>query len=155
MKEIPLTQGMYALVDDEDYALLSMFHWCVSVARNGRNYAVRGSGKTRVFMHRFVMQTPDDQIVDHLDHNGLNNQKTNLVNCTQSENVHRGKTYSKYKGVYWDKTYKFYCAQISYKGRRKFIGYYKTENEAAKAYNKVALRIYGKSAYQNVINEDN
>ncbi len=152
MKEIKLTQGRIALVDDEDYSKVILYKWCVSISKGGKRcYAISGSGKTRVYMHRVIMNTCDTQVVDHYDGNGLNNQKSNLTNCTQAENVHKGTIIGKYKGTYWDNKYQAYCAQIRYRDKRKFLGYFQDEKDAAVAYNKAAITMYGKLAYQNNI----
>jgi hypothetical protein len=93
MKEIKLSQhgknrGKYvALVDDEDYEYLNQWEWSVAIGCY-TNYAARSiRGKScKIAMHRIIMNTPDNLTVDHKDHNGLNNQKSNLKNCTFKEN---------------------------------------------------------------------
>jgi hypothetical protein len=90
MKEISLTQGQVALVDDEDYDYLMQWKWHFYKGTHS-HYAVcslpRKNGKRTGFrMHRLIMNTPPDLVVDHIDHNGLNNQKSNLRNCTKCQN---------------------------------------------------------------------
>ena len=88
MKEIQLTQGKVALVDDEDFEYLKQFKWHV-INNNGKFYVRKqfllSNGKvSKVLMHRFIMKPNKDMVIDHLDGNPLNNQKTNLRICTQS-----------------------------------------------------------------------
>ena len=80
MKEIKLTQGKVALVDDEDFDMLNQYTWY------GDKYAQTTIERKSVQMHRLIMKTPRWMVVDHIDHNGLNNQKSNLRNCSQSAN---------------------------------------------------------------------
>jgi DNA-binding XRE family transcriptional regulator len=95
MKEIILNSGAIALVDDEDYEIVSQYKWQEAKAiREGKyytSYALAkscGSNKTRktISMHRLIMNTPAQLVVDHINHNGLDNRKENLRNVTRSEN---------------------------------------------------------------------
>jgi len=89
MKEIKLTRGMVALVDDDDYEWISQWEWIVRERKEGLYYALRYDmiNRKRVLMHRIIMNTPPYMQVDHIDHNGLNNQKDNLRNCSHAENM--------------------------------------------------------------------
>lgn len=108
MKKIHLTQGKTTLVDDEDYDLLIKYKWCAHKQKTGVFYAhtnIRqndGSYKTES-MHRILMEPEEGEDVDHVDCNGLNNQKHNLRVCTHAENcrnsARRKKNRSGYKGV--------------------------------------------------------
>lgn len=106
MKEIPLTRGHVALVDDEDFDRINAFKWRSSAQGSQKKpYAVRTIDKrkrkrdpvtkkrlgevTKIWMHREIMNTPDDLVCDHSDGNGLNNQKSNLENVTFEENFRR------------------------------------------------------------------
>lgn len=102
MKEIPLSQGKVALVDDEDYLLLASFKWTASVHKDGRRrdgkekwYAIRRPTvdvkRKIVYMHRFITTCPCDLVVDHLDGDGLNNQRANLQCVTQYENTQQAR----------------------------------------------------------------
>jgi len=90
-------------------------------------------------MHRLIMNAKDGESVDHIDHNGLNNQKSNLRICTHQENLlnaqkmkgRLGKpTTSKYKGVYWDKDHRKWRARISTKERKIHVGLFHSEEDA-------------------------
>jgi hypothetical protein len=159
MKEIQLTKGFVALIDDEDYDLLIQFNWHVRDDRNNlyaaTNLAINGRGRT-VPMHRIIMNTPLGLEVDHRDHNGLNNQKHNLRNCTRTENGRNCRPKinckSKYKGVKFDnkhingKVYNYIRADI----QNTYIGSFKTEEDAARAYDKKAIELYGEFANLNL-----
>jgi hypothetical protein len=87
--QIPLTQNRYAKVDPADYLWLSQFRWCCKANRD-TCYAIRHiqeHGRTkRIHMHRQIMNTPANMICDHKNHNGLDNRRTNLRNCTVEQN---------------------------------------------------------------------
>lgn len=103
MREIPISKGNIALVDDEDYELVSKYSWSTLTEsrRKGVIYACAGWGG-KLLMHRLIMRTPLGLVVNHSDGDGLNNQKINLENCTQRLNLLLGVKYSG-KGVWWDK----------------------------------------------------
>lgn len=141
MKTIPLTKGYVALVDDEDYDDLVRYNWCVNVNRNAV-YARRAipSGLPRrqieVKMHSVIMGAPKGAQVDHIDGNGLNNQKANLRVVTNRQNCmnrHHKKT-SRYPGVTWDKRGKKWVAQAQINGIHVHIGTFPTEDLAYQSY---------------------
>jgi hypothetical protein len=157
MREIPLTQGQVALVDDEDYERLSAFKWQV---RRGRYtfYAQRGvtvsAGVQRtVQMHRVILDAPRDMDVDHRDGNGLNNQRENLRLCTNTENQRNKRRYvnntSGYKGVHWAKNVGKWWAYIHVDGAYKNLGYFTSKEDAARAYDEAAVKYYGEFAFLN------
>jgi hypothetical protein len=84
MREIKLTQGYIALIDDEDYDLVSWFSWHAHVCLKTVYARTAGS----ILMHRLVMRAPKGMEVAHLDDNGLNNRKQNLMIMTHAD--HRG-----------------------------------------------------------------
>lgn len=156
MKEIQLTQGQVALVDDEDFEKINQFKWCAFKGRNSF-YAMRGisiSGQSNtVYMHCAIL---NGKGVDHIDHNGLNNQKSNLRFCTRSENgMNRTKhasASSTYKGVCFHKGTKKWRTKIRISGREIYLGYFASEADAAKAYNEKAIELFGEFANLNNIN---
>ncbi len=161
MKEIPLTQGKVALVDDEDYErLAAMGKWCVD--KDG--YAIKGirfrctSGKSCVKiirMHREILNFPEGLQVDHIDGNVLNNKKSNLRLCTNRENsMNQSKSKrskNKFKGISIDKRTNRVYAQICVNGKRIHIGTFSDDIEAARAYNKAAAHYFGEFAKLNQI----
>lgn len=160
MKKIPLTgkygSGSYAMVDDEYYDLLMQKSWMK--AANGyveRQTEINGK-KKRVFMHRFINNTPEGMETDHIDGDTLNNQRSNLRNCTPSQNACNRKKQKRntsgYKGVTWNKRQKRYVAVICKNYKSVHIGSFKSEIDAAKAYNKKALEFFGEFARLNEVN---
>lgn len=132
-----------ALVDDGDYESVSKYRW--SVQKHGKTfYAVHTiphPKKKRIFMHRFITGVTDTKIViDHIDHNGLNNQRNNLRKCTQSQNMinKAGFGKSNYKGVYKNSK-NSYVAMAFINGKTKYIGSFNTSFEAATARDKVVI----------------
>ena len=157
MKEIPLTQGKVALVDDGDFEWLSKFKWH-ALKRGNVFYAGRSSprdnGKKRmIIMHREILGLkPGDPGVDHRDGNGLNNRRENLRRATKSQNaMNQQKTRgtSRFKGVRWHKDCKKWTAEIKFDGKKKHLGLFNTEEEAAKAYNRKAEELFGEYANLN------
>jgi len=159
MKQIKLTQGKVALVDDEDFEWLNQWKW-YAIRDNLTFYAVRKSPmvnrKTRqlIRMHRIILNSQDEEIVDHKDHNGLNNLRNNIRNCTQSQNqqnrIGRFCT-SRFKGVSWRKDRKRWLVTIVVQKRKMYIGMFKSELDAAEAYNMAAKKHFGNFAYLNFI----
>lgn len=166
MKEIKLTQGKVALVDDEDYEILCKWKWYAhKTSKNAHTfYAVRTTVKgefkkrARVYMHRYLLSIKDSNIfVDHKDGDGLNNQKSNIRQCDKSQNranqqkgVIRS---SKYKGVCFMKNRGIYSwvSYLQHKGKKYNLGYFKSQEDAAMAYNNKAIEIFGEFAKINKV----
>lgn len=156
MKEIPLSKegknrGKFvALVDDSDHEMLSRYNWSLFMVKTN-NYAraiIDGKG---VLMHRLILGLTDPKILgDHADTNGLNNQRSNLRIATRTQNGVNRKACgtSKYLGVHLDK-YKYWITQISINKKQTYLGYFKSEIEAAKAYDVAAKKHYGEFANLN------
>lgn len=150
-RQIALTQGKIALVEDSDYETYSRLNWYAKQYGNTW-YAVRQEEQKTVYMHRKIMGVIDGMIiVDHINGNGLDNRRSNLRKCTRSENQrNRPRTKantSGYKGVCF--TDGKYRAQIQYAGKTINIGAYSTADEAARAYDKKAAELFGDFAYLN------
>ena len=148
---VPLTQGKFAIVDVADFARVSPFNWSVSVSGK-RTYAYGHPNGKKVSMHRFLTKAPGGMVVDHIDHNGLNNRQSNLRVCTQHENLlnsrPRGKS-SRFKGVCWNRFRRRWVAHICFNGRNLFLGAFTDESEAARAYDRKAYALFGEYAYLN------
>lgn len=131
-------------VDDEDFNKVAYRPWNISTDRKRHTCYARGyvkkikvNGKTRdetLAMHRFIMNCPKDRVIDHIDGNGLNNQKSNLRICTQKQNMLnqklRSKNTSGFKGVHFCNREKKWVAAIAIDKKKKFLGYFKTKEEA-------------------------
>ena len=147
MKQIPLTKGKFALVDDEDFEFLSQWKWHYIAG----GYACRKPKSGMIYMHRLLTRATESH-VDHKNGNKLDNRKENLRLCTVSQNLaNQVKTRgtSKYKGVRFDKKHKKWISAIGFNSRPIQIGRFASEDEAAKAYNLAAVKYYGEFARLN------
>lgn len=166
MKEISLTKGRVALVDDEDFEKINKWKWhAVKPPNSNTYYAIRHVRRRRETpqlkayqMGRDVlnMKHNDKRVTDHIDRNGLNNQKYNLRICTHAQNMcNRAwkKHSSKYKGVSLIKNrkYKKWMATIAKNKKNYFLGTFYNEEEAAMAYNNKALELHGDFAKLNEV----
>lgn len=158
MKQILLTQGENAIVDDGDYESLCCYKWRV---RPGRYclYAMRdtpriGGRKNTVSMHREIMglERGDLKLIDHIDGDGLNNQRFNLRVCNNSQNLQsqaKRRGGSQYKGVSWTQREQKWRSAIKVNGRRLHLGYFDNESKAAMAYDRAAKEHFGEFARLN------
>lgn len=145
-KNIPLSQGKVAIVDDEDYDELSRWKWCIS----SKGYAVRnGSGQRKgqtIHMHREIIGVPPDGMeTDHKNQNKIDNRKVNLRHCTRTVNqCNKGKYQNNKSGVTGVSLYgsckrRQYVAEIHNLGRR-FREYFNTFEEAVEARQRMETR---------------
>lgn len=156
MKQIELTKGRFAIVDDADYEALSKFDWHTKKKLH-LFYAARNGGTSPnqfpILMHRVITQATDDLEVYHKDGNGLNNVRSNLRLCTHQQNLFNQKkkigTKSKYKGVTWCKRNNKWLAQIMMNKKNKFLGYFAMERVAALVYDDKAKELFGEYARTN------
>ena len=149
--------GRVALVDDEDYDLVMGYRWNVKEeVRNGLPHGPYATtlytveGKLRVMlMHKFLTGWPR---TDHIDHNGLNNQRSNLRPATHAQNQQNARSgcgTSIYKGVSWDKRARKWRAVIRPERVQRYLGFFVNEEDAARAYDAAALELYGEYACIN------
>ncbi len=153
-KKIPLTQGKFAIVDDEDYEWLNQFKWCAHRIYNNY-YAERRVNGRLLYMHREIMKPPKGKQVDHRNSDCLDNRGCNLRICTHQENlcnqkIQEGKS-SKYKGVSWHRQREKWVASIHHNDRKMHIGCFIDEHDAARAYDKQATELFGEFARLNII----
>jgi len=161
-RKIQLTRGQYAIVDPERYEELAKYKWHVSWSRGGK-YAVRPvrskkGGKYRqtiVRMHRVIIGAREGEIVDHINHNGLDDRIANLRIATPRQNnwntrKRRCNCSSKYKGVHWSREMRKWRARIKFNGRTILIGDYDDERAAARAYDVKARELFGEFAWLNL-----
>lgn len=159
MRYISLTQGKQAIVDDEDFERINKFNWHVHKHKNGW-YAVRrgkrpngSKNQPAIYMHREILGIIfSGGLIDHKDGDGLNNQKNNLRNADYAQNrANSQPTYNKssrYKGLSKDKRNGTWMVKIQ-KGKPTYLGIFKDEKEAAIAYNKKAIELFGEFAKLN------
>lgn len=137
MKQILLSSGDWAKVDDQDYDMLMEYKWY-----NCKGYAY--THKSRIPMHRMIMKAKSGELVDHADRNKLNNQRNNLSLATYKINTHnstkRKNTLNTYKGTYCVKGKDAWHSRCRINGDH-FLGYYKSEIAAAYAWNKKAQEL--------------
>ena len=143
MKQIALTQGRFAIVDDEDFERLNAISWCYS-----KGYAVHSMANGgHIYMHRMVNGTPKGYQTDHLNLDKLNNRRSNLRTATRAQNNTnrpvKSNSSSRFKGVYLDGRHGHWIAQIKPIGKKRvYLGSFKREVDAATAYN-LGVALYG------------
>jgi len=157
-RKIWLTQCKLTIVSPEDFETLNSHKWHVTGC-DKNFYAIRYLGqingkKKFISMHRFIMHPPTGLVVDHVDGVGLNNTRTNLRIATIAQNTYNcrktyRKTRSQYKGVCYDTHRNIFRADIRYKCKRRFLGHFDNETDAAKAYDKAAIELFGDYANLN------
>ncbi len=158
-RRVPLSRGQFARVDQRDYYVLSKFKWSI-LDQGEKFYAIHNvwddyAQKYRgVLMHSFLMNPPDHLVVDHENGDGLDNRRANLRVVSQMQNVWNRKKYaksssSKFTGVSWDKKCKKWRVRIHHKNKQIEIGLFTDEIEAAKAYDRAAIKYRGQFARLN------
>lgn len=153
-KTIQLTQGKFAIVNDEDYAYLIQWKWLYS---NGyaarRRKTINGIRGSWIYMHNVVNPPKDGLENDHINRNPCDNRKENLRFCSHAENCRNQKkrqgTSSYFKGVSWFKDRKKWGSYISIDGKRKYLGFYINERDAAHVYDKAAKIYFKEFAHLN------
>jgi len=154
MREIPLTRGYVALVDDADYdRVMAVGHWRATPIRNTvyaqHNTRNAKGRRTTAYLHRFILGIEDTNVqVDHRNHNGLDNRRANLRVASLSQNAaNRAKlkgTTSRFKGVSWSKEKGKWRAYITIKRKTTLhLGYFDSEIDAACAYYRAACEHFG------------
>ncbi len=156
-REIPLTRGRVALVDDEDYIRLSPYKWYATTAGYAATRSDPDHPGRHHYMHRVIMQARRGQIVDHINGDTLDNRRANLRFVTQTQNLQNSRpnrrTRSGYKGVNWNKVHGWWEACIQVNGVRHHLGTFDDPLIAAKAYDAAARTFFGPYAWPNFPDE--
>lgn len=149
MKKIPLTQGQVALVDDADFERFGKMNWCVNPRKSGGFYATRRVNRKTSYMHREIMGVTDRlMVVDHKNHDTLDNRRKNLRVCTNSQNAMnksgaKSNSKSGIRGVCWSEKYKKWLPQISINGKQTNLGCFDRKEDAIAAYAAANKKHYG------------
>jgi hypothetical protein len=163
IKKVPLSQGQFALVDEEDYEEIMKYKWIYNAGFAARSGKTESGKTTTIIMHREIMNNPEGMVVFHRNGNSIDNRKINLAVCSRSEFEHsvrkrnpkskmtgvKRTTCSKGKFEYW-KAYLSYSENGEKKYRSKCFPF--TEEgkiQAARWYNEEAVKKYGKQARIN------
>ena len=146
-------KGKYTLVDYEDYMRLKKYHWHISINTSGITYVSRTTkDNKKIYLHREILNPPDNYLIDHINMNGLDNRKENLRLATKQQNLvnspkQRNNT-SGYKGVY--KCGYHWKAILGLNKQNIYLGCSKSKEEVARVYNLAASKQH--KEFANIIN---
>jgi hypothetical protein len=142
--------GIEFIVDAEDSQKISKYAWYISQ----QGYVMNDSIKKSTLLHRFIMKANNGFVVDHINHNTLDNRKSNLRVVTPTENsmnqVLSKRNKSSVKGVFWNETNQKWLAYITFKRKRIYLGYFEDLNDAEAARKEAEIKYFGEYAYKNI-----
>lgn len=147
---VPLSRGLFARIDAADLPVVAGFKWCAS-GRAPHLYAATGDARkgTAAMMHRLITQCPAGLVVDHIDGDGLNNTRANLRICTHRQNISRANWKSsagrRFRGVFKSTGSATFHAKLG----GLYLGSFRNEEDAARAYDAAAIRELGEFAALN------
>lgn len=152
MKEIQLTQGQVALIDDEDFDKVSQYKWFARYDKSTGMFVTIGNGPTTegkrrtIYMHEVILGTPNGYTADHVDRNPLNNRRSNLRLANPNQQSLNKSTYNNseipYKGVSYKTANSKYVAQMQVLGSKKHIGLFDSPTDAALTYDQAVLKYW-------------
>jgi hypothetical protein len=154
-----MTQPKYAKVAPCDYKGLREYEWfaqkrksCFYATRRSRG--PKGSKPATIYMHRELIDVADGLLVDHVNQDSMDNRRANLRGATRAQNIRNRKKFanssgSKYKGLYWRKKTRKWEVKITFEGKKIHLGTFCDEIEAAKAYDRAAIKYHGEFASLN------
>lgn len=156
MREIPLSRGLVAIVDDEDFERFGALRWHAHESAPGLFYAMRGVGvrpnHRKVYLHREIMDAERGVAVDHVNGNRLDCRRSNLRLCTLTQNqgnrVRNRRSSSRFKGVSLEHTGRWRAA-ITFQRQLRRLGSFVREEDAARAYDASARECFGQFARLN------
>jgi hypothetical protein len=158
-RRIRMSGPRYAIVDPADYKRLKRYEWITKKGINSfyvLRYVERGKGnkETIVYLHQEILKVPKGMVIDHINHDGMDNRRANIRPATRSQNLcnsrrRLGTKSSKYKGVSWKKQTCKWAARIGIDKREIHLGCFKNEIDAAKAYDEAAKKYHGEFACLN------
>jgi hypothetical protein len=161
-RRIYLGEGKFTLVDQKDFYQFNNFNWCPRESGQN-NYVIRvvsgHKNRTKIIsLHREIMNPPKGILIDHRNGDGLDNRRDNLRRATNSQNGYnrrkRTNTTSRFLGVYFNKKKRLWASSIKSHGKRVWLGYFKSEVDAAHAYDRAAIKYHGEFARLNFPRED-
>lgn len=156
MKVIPVSPDLLASVSDVDYERVSRYSWSKCAQKKDRFYIHANINGKFVYLHRFIRNARAGELVDHRDHNPLNNTRRNLRVCNNSQNLansRKRKSAQNYKGIYRRMDLKAtpWTAEITSNRKHLHLGYFRTKKLAAAAYDRAARKYHGKFALTNFV----
>lgn len=148
------------IIDTEDYDKIKKFRWYILHNIKGHSfYAITNIYKNKkrlgLLLHRVIMSPPKEVLIDHVNHNGLDNRKNNLRLCTHQENSRNCKKYKSnkniFKGVRQRNELKKWQARLKFNDKTIHLGSFDDPIQAAKAYNEKAKELFGEFSCLNEI----
>ena len=148
MARFVLPSGHVVLIDDADLPIMISSKWYADRRTNTVYVSSERNGR-KVYLHNFIT---GNKRSDHKDGNGLNNQRANLRSCTQAQNSlnsAKKRPYKRFKSVYFDNRRGLWYSQIYADGKSFFGGYHRTAEDAARAYDRLAITLHKEFARLN------